>query len=555
MHASTPFQFLPPHVVQLTTDYVVGSSDGTKELLRPLLHVCHNFRAITLPLYFHHFKLMISNSPVRRVLAATLKTDRIERKGRESTYLGHPTHHLARELEIELDEVDVYSGTALKMLSRGLYDGCAFPLVRRITFTIILGDNNRTEQPVVAANISAFVQRIKQMAPMAKALLLDPDSPSTIDHSTGDHFDDLATQLFQLVGQIELGPFSAHSDLRELQLDIVRDLVCIKHTTGHSIDMFHQLARRSAPTLESLEIFTSETRGFATLIQDADGAYVSYLCLTALCLDGNLVDPSVLPPIFKNAIPFPCLRRLEILSECSFGDDTFFRGNAATLEYLHMPLSGSTVIMLRKHSVFTPQSHPRLRHASIISDDNVVPGVLATNAEALKFVLGIGHRAPVRLTNLPVTGAELIEATSSLNNHASIRVLSLNWTTLDLWEVIALIRSLPLLSDLSTEPPNIGTLPDGIALNDIPAYVISTFAPMGTKFKRWLLVDYHTKMGDDSLMCVLLLALACPSFWRADTLAIRYEESLRILKEALSLDMFKPYTQHLQYFQFHGRDN
>ncbi|KAJ2748372.1 hypothetical protein GGI19_006140 [Coemansia pectinata] len=146
-------------------------------------------------------------------------------QGSVNKYLGHPTHRLARDLDIELDEVDVYSGTTLRMLSCEPYDGCAFLLVHKITVIVFLGDNIKTKHSVVMANISAFVQRIKQMAPMAKDFLLRPMVHSGVNHTTGHYFNDLATQLFQIAERIEIGLTDALSFIQGLQLNGVRNLV------------------------------------------------------------------------------------------------------------------------------------------------------------------------------------------------------------------------------------------------------------------------------------------------------------------------------------------
>ncbi|KAJ2060210.1 hypothetical protein GGI17_003908 [Coemansia sp. S146] len=187
-------------------------------------------------------------------------------------YLGHPTQRLARELEIKLNEDDVYSGEALNVLSHEPFNRCAFPLARNITFFIVLSRNIQTVQPVVAENISAFVQRIKQMASMAKAFPLHPKAGKGIIHSVGLHFNLLVTQLFQIVGLIEYGYTSTYSDIRGLQLNKVRDQTSIKHTTGNSIDTFHRLTRRNAPTLECLHTSLSSAHGVSSIIQDTDSA-------------------------------------------------------------------------------------------------------------------------------------------------------------------------------------------------------------------------------------------------------------------------------------------
>ncbi|KAJ2117181.1 hypothetical protein IW146_000949 [Coemansia sp. RSA 922] len=101
-------------------------------------------------------------------------------------------------------------------------------------------------------------------------------------------------------------------------------------------------------------------------------------------------------PVFEDAMPFPILRRLKIPFMYPVGNDIFFRGNAATLEYLSIKLNRDIVVMLREHSVFTSRSHSSLRRVNVEYDDSSEPGELASNAEALQFVLSIGTRASVR---------------------------------------------------------------------------------------------------------------------------------------------------------------
>ncbi|KAJ2076356.1 hypothetical protein GGI09_008444, partial [Coemansia sp. S100] len=137
MTTPSPFQFLPLFVVKLIVDHVVSSSrmefdevwtdsQKYKALLKPLLQVSRNFRAIALPLYCNYFKIKVSLSSQDAHGVYDLSSNHSDRNAYK--YLGHTTHHLAKELEIELDERAVYSGMALEALSRAPYDGCAFPL-------------------------------------------------------------------------------------------------------------------------------------------------------------------------------------------------------------------------------------------------------------------------------------------------------------------------------------------------------------------------------------------------------------------------------------------
>ncbi|KAJ2104197.1 hypothetical protein GGI09_000244 [Coemansia sp. S100] len=398
MHSRTPFQFLEPHIVRLIVDNLVDSGD--EERLKSLLHVCHNFRAIALPLYFRYYKLILR----RRARRPIVRTSSVNK------YLGHPTHHLARDLDIELDEKDVYSDAALQILSCEPYGVCAFPFVRRITFFIVLNDNIQTEQSVVVANIVAFVERVKQMAPKASDFRLSPVAYRGIRHTTVRHFDYLATQLFQLAEKAELCFVNGHEYHWEPQLDGVFNLVHIRHTTRHNIPTFIRLARLNARTLESLDIMIANTTDVSSIIQDADGTYISYPRLVTLFLGGGSYVSNLPLPVFEDDMPFPILRRLKIPFMYPVGDDTFFRGNAATLEYLSIKLNRAIVVMLREHSVFTPRSHPSLRRVIVEYDDSSEPGELTSNAEALQFVLSIGTRASAKLAFGPAKRLKVDES-------------------------------------------------------------------------------------------------------------------------------------------------
>ncbi|KAJ2058534.1 hypothetical protein GGI17_004982 [Coemansia sp. S146] len=221
----SPFQFLPLYIVKRIVNHVVGFSPLTFEavrvnsymyrvLLKPLMWICSNFRAITLPLYCSRFQLELDIKPfIKRMLLYIWKSQR----GTDYVtydYLGHPTHHLAKELVIIVNEQTIYSDKALRVLLHAPYSGCAFPLARLVTFRFGLGDNSKfkaADRLVTEANISAFVLKIKDMAP-----LLSEVRAQSLYHGHGSeiashHFGDLVSQLFQLVGRIT---FNAHRNTK-----------------------------------------------------------------------------------------------------------------------------------------------------------------------------------------------------------------------------------------------------------------------------------------------------------------------------------------------------
>ncbi|KAJ2878820.1 hypothetical protein H4R27_005632 [Coemansia aciculifera] len=204
---------------------MLGKTQEYKALLKPLLWVSHNVRAI--------YK-----------------------------YLGHPTHHLAKKLEIELDERTVYSGSALEALSCAPFDGCAFPLVRKFELTLVVEELDSVDNAVyidilrAEANIRAFVERIKQLAPIVSEIRVQPKElypPNINDQLVGS----LASQLFQLVGRIDYDYQVGITTPIWQHLDTIRNLTHITYTSATSDKSFLQLVRQNASTLQALN-FVSE---------------------------------------------------------------------------------------------------------------------------------------------------------------------------------------------------------------------------------------------------------------------------------------------------------
>ncbi|KAJ2860194.1 hypothetical protein GGH94_005662 [Coemansia aciculifera] len=455
--------------------------------------------------------------------------------------LGYPTHHLAKTLDIEIDEESIYSGEALKMLSRSPYDGCAFPLVRRVVFLLVTDDGLK-EGKRTKTNIVAFVRRIKQMAPNVNDIWVQPmDCIVTFASSPSYEYGEAST----LMTSVNLLPY----DFRNIVY-----IECITGDYNQSITVyarqsFIELAHQSSATLESLIIKSEPAINIPSIIRKEDGDFVTYPHLHTLKLNGySVFDTELTYPVFTGVVPFPSLRHLQILYEYSFGDDVVFRGNAATLESLVLHLSDSAVSVLHQFGLFTPTSHPKLRYVRLGYMGEFIPSIFATIPEAWQFSLDIGRAAPMRNISLYAMHTMWVPALSQLDGLGSIQVLSLESSTLNLWDVIALIKALPMVSDLSFEPPNLGPLPDDVTLDELPEYVISTYAPMGERFRYCHFMTPRTELFPELTKFVLLLALACPNFTLAALLFRKDEEYAVQLKTGIASDMFKPYASRFQCF-------
>ncbi|KAJ2444641.1 hypothetical protein GGF42_006245, partial [Coemansia sp. RSA 2424] len=482
MPMPSSFQTLPLLVVNLIVDYVVGGnrlqlvrmSAGkltTVRLLQPLLSVCHSFHAAVQPHIFNRYVLDL-NTPGYQT-------------GIQNTYQRSPNdpsaHLTAKALDINIDLISVSSGRALEMLSRAPYDSCIFPVARSLTFNCNLNLLSRQKEsakdPAMAsANTTAFLQRLRQMAPRAHKLVFSGrdagDWPLHIAHD----FRLLVSELIPLVDHFESNTGLKYRSVIP-NFDGVCNLVHIDCVLDVSTNAFYQLARQCAPSLRSLKLRQfygfSEPMDISGLIHYPDGGYVEYPLL--IKLEMQVHHDSVKRPTFAGAVPFPVLRDLRIVGFYPFGDDTPFRGNAATLERLHLVLSQYFVSVLKESRVFTYASHPQLQRVSVHKLDGIVPNSFVTDVACLRFVLGIGPDASTRAISGIFDRQDIPRVLPLLAEHTSIQILELSYIQFTLWDVIALIKSLPLLSELATAEPRIGVRPAGHSKARLPKYVIDHY--------------------------------------------------------------------------------
>ncbi|KAJ2026426.1 hypothetical protein IWW57_003041 [Coemansia sp. S610] len=351
MYSSTPFQYLPLHIVRPIINYVVSGANscGYKEkLLIPLLWVCHSFRDIVLLRFFYKCKVSLGffgidyvkpyitwpSSPLKPVYA---------------------TYHLAKSLEIELKIRRVCSGDASRVLSAPPFVGVAFPQVSKLSLSPIWESSREVEYEGyedeeneysdddstsdLACDIEDFVRRIKRMAPAISVIsvyslhLWSSDGESTDDYRLAN----LYMALFKIGKATVIDDF-AGSMCYSTDLGLVRDLVRLNSPLNAHSDQLLLLARHNTPT-QYLDLESVQANDLTGLLRDPDsGKYVECSHLHTLKLESTWNSLKSHNVACTRAIVFPHLRRLQIEENYPSGDDVLFRGNAATLEQLDMTL-------------------------------------------------------------------------------------------------------------------------------------------------------------------------------------------------------------------------
>ncbi|KAJ2506008.1 hypothetical protein IWW47_001788, partial [Coemansia sp. RSA 2052] len=282
MHAVSPLQVLPLHIVELILDYVAGNSrlifDDTSqgssehgELLLPLMNACSNFGAPGLERICRVYELRLSDIPGEY-------RDKHPSWSRCLRNAGAPTHVRARELDITLSVLDVCSGAALGVLSSELAIDCTFPKARLLRFMFYLPDEDIWTDAATTlldadSNISAFVRRIKCMAPVANKVCISVAGRHRHDKPHVRQFDMLVAQLSQLVPDVGYH-FWYQLVTIDLQLSGLTRLAYSSLAFSDNGEVVIQLAQRNALTLQHFSIELQLDTIISSFIQNADGSYV-----------------------------------------------------------------------------------------------------------------------------------------------------------------------------------------------------------------------------------------------------------------------------------------
>ncbi|KAJ2065115.1 hypothetical protein GGI17_000526 [Coemansia sp. S146] len=510
-------QTLPRSIVQKIVYYVTDSSrqifSGTvielnsrPELLIPLLWVCRGFRDVVYTQYSAEYELHIGRMG--------------EVSGEWSAWppglrkIVSPAFGLVSKLCVVVDVHSVFTGSALL--------DCVFPVAHSLTCVFTWSPG---ETPADMSGV--FVERVKRMVPLVTEIsVIAPSSPGAVVAS--HEFGSLVSRLYQLVHCVSFTAFAPHVSAA-LQPDIC-DLVHLNYRVkGGDISSVLMVARQSASTLRSL--------GIGAWGADIAGLVDVYPCLDTLDLD--LRNSLSGPRLVTEGVLFPGLRRLSVRHDYPFADDTLFRGNAMTLEFLRIMPGREICDVIRRH-VFTA-SYPNLECVKIEQLPEDVPSHFESPTAHLQFALDIAPRAAIRdMGDIPPG----VFAPQLFVPYSCIRVLALS-ARLELLDVVALIQALPRLSDLYTHSVGLGELSDR-AVDRVPACM--ALFPSMEGLRCWHIQCWDVSMAD--VVCVLGVALVCPGFNHVAVAGSIHGRFMKLIEETIGMGGFKRYAPRLRRLLF-----
>ncbi|KAJ2056424.1 hypothetical protein GGI17_006192 [Coemansia sp. S146] len=506
-----------------------------KVMLKVLLYVCQNFRAVVSAIFYRVNLLDIGSSRDYRHEAMQFS---YSRRLRDRAFIPVKRERLSRapfdgwdfrnirKLKLQFyvpqwkqDELDRQRNERWTMLDQAntkleYYDWLD-EKYREIE------ERDLEAAPTVKANINEFVCRIKQMVPTLREIELEYGMHEVEQDPGNDFFDTLLGPLLHLAPRIVHRTVKNKVDVK-VSLDSISNLVHIDMEAS-SLKPIAQLARRNAATLEHLCIimYPSWRVSALDLVKDAGGDYYGAI---------------------------PILRTLSLVGRYLFDDDVLFRGNAATLESLVIKANQKDVAGLIELGRLTPTSHPKLQCVKVLYKKDYVLGPFASYTDYLRLLLSIAPNAAVR--SLPYNESRPDTGMISIfGDYPNIQVLGLPEIYLSLWDAIALINSLPLLSDLHSRTSYILQLLANVKEKDLPAYMLSKYAPMGQRFRCWHITETCQSVTTTA-RCVLLLALICPNFDYCAPPKREFREYMDKLKMTIDSDGFKDHAPRLRRFLF-----
>ncbi|KAJ2866595.1 hypothetical protein GGH94_001402 [Coemansia aciculifera] len=234
------FQLLPIHVVKLIVHHVVGCSrlqfDGIDS------------DSVELHLYAYDHQAAVEECSW---------TKRINRPG-------YSLHILSRKLQIRVYVSTIFEGKALELLSTKPYDGCAFQWARELSFDM----DYEHFPPDAEANIAAFVQRIKEMAPRVTQIYMDfSERKGQLVTRYSSYVYYLFSELFKLA-KVIVPSDTSYMRVCHLDFESACKLMRINSDVSEDTWSILKLARLNAHTLHNIHFWSNREVDIYGLIRD-----------------------------------------------------------------------------------------------------------------------------------------------------------------------------------------------------------------------------------------------------------------------------------------------
>ncbi|KAJ2456547.1 hypothetical protein GGF42_003203 [Coemansia sp. RSA 2424] len=518
-------------------------ADFYKRVYAPLLSLNQEWRAATMKRLAKECVITVAYPAVS--LAASYSN---------APQLFTPEHYhmsvFVRTVTLRLNIEGILSGEVPQLLaaSRCLINSFTHATILNVelyTSDVIVGDYDAKK---VLDAVGSTASTIKRAMPMARTIsikdnMLHPIIGSRLSTAFG-HF---MQQLFAGSAKSALSYSSFIDDTAKYSS--LSALTHIEYDLKGGSKRHMQIINLNAASLQGLSVDFKVVGQIGRLFEDNAGIRYVYPNLRRLKLSSTSGMGVLSHLVFEAYAPFPNLSHADMQIDYPFGDDTLFRGNAATLETLYITVNPRVEKILDTYDVFSGSKHKHLRSVTFeMTFAHYEPGPDMSSRRWMRIISSLPSVAKLGAIGVLVV-SEILPQLSCLAHFRLIRVLDLKHVFISLSNIVDLLNDMAQLNALSCM---CSLLTAEVPYGELGAYLKDLRAEHYPLAKQLKVLNFWEGIGkpvdsqvDNIVNCIASLAVLCPSFFPAQMdprLAVKYNKSLRY---AMDTDVFFDYSTRL----------
>ncbi|KAJ2780187.1 hypothetical protein GGI15_003627 [Coemansia interrupta] len=428
----------------------------------------------------------------------------------------HPFDVMVKKVRLVVEYCMIHSGCLLERLNSPPYSELVYPSA--VTLQLVLCDCHECEC-IDKCNekdmAEKYAKAFKRMLPNIHTVLIESKPNFNL-------MDDRVGSAYEILPGIISGAQSSMFSMLDsafvefIEPGAFRTLTHLAFGGDIDDDRITSLVHENAQTLQILEMMHILNGDVAELLQSSDGGEQVFPALKKLHLRRRPEGQTPRRVERTETTVFPSLKWLCIDMEYPFADDTFFRGNAGSLEYLEMQIDQPCLDVLADTGVFSDARRTKLEHLLLHPVQNNGTDVVLPELHIPMFFSGIAQK-PYRfcIKGFDVR-EELMRSLCQTPSVKNLRVVNMFNTKFTLSEIVAVLGQLPLVSELGLQhAAELGADFDGIAAEDLPVYVREKYSHLAPYL--WNLNQKYDEeqlsVETFALRAMLMMAL-CPNLTR-----------------------------------------
>ncbi|KAJ2840847.1 hypothetical protein FBU31_000074 [Coemansia sp. 'formosensis'] len=521
----------------------VAKHNEKKRVLAPLLLVCELWRAAALVFICDNCAVYIN------CFSRAVEVD-FPAWPADFLYPWFRRTLLVKKVTVRVDIWrNLCDNTFVKTIVIPQYEGVVFPSATTLEIEL-----RETDKPTYKRDYSgppnnreqmvSFARSLMQLVPAATGVTIVFVSTNKSTPHFNQLYDTLVSELCQgRVDTIQIDSLVA-STPPVLNLSSTVGLTSIHQGLRMRRAPFASLAYRNAKTLRSVTITFLGEEEWHSLIYGGTTTPAVYSELTTLRLAVLAMLYETTWSAIEDIIPFPALSVLSVDDGYPFDDDLLFRGNGATLQYLHLPFIAIVKNVLGRFNVLKRSGVTKMSCISFPSTSDYLDRLPnAPIKQQMSHILEVTSRVINRsdAASFQIFGALLCAPRMAILQH-----LSLELSSLSVGNIIKLVAALPSLVSLSCGIINTGTEVEDIPVSEHPSHLHTKYYPLSKNFRMLRVPRSYNTSIEAVAYTAMLIAVLCPNFVQVDLPSEQRRDFGREIAWASVNDTFEPYADAIR---------